>query len=339
MRSSLTLMSLPRRRFLLGSLAWASGLSAAGAMTASCGRLGLPGGSASPKGGYLPPEKVEAALRDLVRQAGREAFQSVSVDAYSAGFGGGIDADLLMPNGVQRFTYEDRRWKKDTFDEKSILTSPVSVRIADLPLDRLPAFTRAARMKPDTLTFTVGYVGKIRVSSSPESGDDVGLKPDASGRVPHLDPDDVAGVRAAVAEIVAAYGREAERIGSFNGFVHIDGNVAGCRAGVRIVRRPSLAAAAVVEQGKPYHRGLLLDPTRFDPTTAVTRKATIAKEAHVKGKVWDWEYRRPSAGRPPLLSYGIGTDGPSTRVWLNEHGRIAKVDTGHCKKTPGWCPG
>lgn len=327
-------MSLPRRTFLLGSLA--SGLSAVGVMTASCGRLG---GSAGPKDGYLPPEKVTAALRDLVKQTGRETFQSVSVDAYSAGFGGGLDAKLLMPNGVQSFTYQDRHWKKDTFDEKSILTSPASARIADLPLDRLPAFTRAARVKPDTLTFEVDYAGKIQVWTSPESGDDVGLKPDASGRVPHLDPDDVAGVRAAVAEIVGTYGRDAERIGSFNGFVHVDGNVAGCRAGVRIVRRPSLAATAVIEQEKPFHHGLLLDPTRFDPTTAVTRKATIAEEAHVKGKVWDWEYRRPSPGRAPLLSYGIGTHGPSTRVWLTEHGKIAKIDTGHCKKTPGWCPG
>jgi hypothetical protein len=328
-------MSLSRRGFLLGSLAWGAGLSTVGLTTTSCGRLGLPGAST---GGGLPSvEDVRGALRDLVKQAGRETFQWVEVS--SADYGGGLRAKLLMPDGGVRTFEHDDGWQKDDYDEKSILTSPASVRLAELPLDRLPAYVGAAKAKIDSLTFDADYVGKIQVWVTRQgSADDLGIKLDGSGPVPHFDPDEVDGVRSAIAEIVAVYGRQAERIGSFNGFVHMDGNVAGCHAGQRIVRRPWLAATANIVQETPFHRSRLFDPTRFDPTMVLARKATIAKEARVKGKVWDWEYRRPPKGGAPLVSYGIGPHGPSTRVWLNEHGKIAAVDGGHCKKTPGWCP-
>jgi hypothetical protein len=145
-------------------------------------------------------------------------------------------------------------------------------------------------------------------------------------------------VKAAIAEMVAVYGAGAERVGSFNEFVHMDANVPGCQAGVRIIRYPRIAAKATITQGSPYDPGLLFDPGGFDPTTAVTRKATIAREAGVEGTVWDWEYRRPPQGGAPLVSYGIGPKGPSARVWLDANGKIAAVVNGECASGSGWCP-
>jgi hypothetical protein len=170
------------------------------------------------------------------------------------------------------------------------------------------------------------------------TSDWVGLRDDASGTVAELNPDDVDGVRAAVAELVAAYGSGAETVGSFNGFVHMDANVQGCASGVRIVRYPRLAGKAGITQESPYDPARLFDPGAFDPTVAVTRKATIAKEAGVDGTVWDWEYKRPPQGGAPLVSFGIGPKGPSARVWLDANGKVAAVIDGECAAGSGWCP-
>jgi hypothetical protein len=331
-------MSLTRRSVLFGSAAFVVG------STTSCGHARFPGthagspsthaGFPSTHAGFPSAKEVTGALRDLVKEVGRETFQSVKV--FSVG-GGMLRARLLMADGgVQTFTHS-HGWQKDGYDEKTVLTSPASVRIAELPLDRLPAYVDAAKAEVDDLTFDVDYVGKIQVTTRVDS-DEVGLKLDGTGTVPDVNPDEVAGVKSAVAEMVAGYGRRAERVGSFNGFVHMDANVAGCHAAVRIVRHPRLAAQADIVQEPLFSPSQLFDPSGFDPTMAVTRKATVAKEAGVEGKVWDWEYRRPPRGGEPLVSYGIGPKGPSTRVWLDKNGKITAVIAGECPKDSGWCP-
>jgi hypothetical protein len=321
-------MPMTRRSVLLGSAAAAFGLA-----TGSCSLIGSRGGT---RAGLPDPKDVTGALQDLVKQAGRETFQSVKIYSEKA-YHGMLVVELLMDDGgVQTYTYSGS-WKKDKYDEKSILTSPASVRIADLPLDRLTAYADATKTPVDTLAFTVDYVGKLRVEAF-TALDWVGLKDDATGTVAELSPDDVSGVRSAIAEMVAAYGTGAQTVGSFNGFVHMDANVAGCHAAVRIIRYPRVPARAGITQETLYNPSELFDPSGFDPTTALTRKATIAKDAAVDGTVWDWEYRRPPQGGEPLVSFGIGPKGPSTRVWLDKNGKVAAVVGGECAASSGWCP-
>ncbi|WP_345363619.1 hypothetical protein [Actinoallomurus liliacearum] len=334
-------MPLTRRSVLFGSAAFAFGLA-----TTSCGRAGSPSTHAGSPGKSLGSpstdpsapigEEVVGALRGLAKEVGRETFQSVEVSTDPR-FDRTLNADLLMVDGsVQTFTY-NHSWKKGDYDAKSEFTSPASARIDELPLEHLQAYLNVLRGEAHDITFKVDYVGRVQVTALVNT-DEVGLKLDGTGTVPHCDPDKVAGVKSAVAEMVAVYGRAAERVGSFNGFVHMDANVAGCRAPVRIVRRQKEAAQADIVQDKLFSRSELFDPRGFDPTMAVTRKATIAKEAGVKGEVWDWEYRRPPKGGEPLVSYGIGPKGSSTRVWLDEKGKITAIVAGECKSDSGWCP-
>lgn len=320
--TSLASVYLTRRSLLIAA---ALGLSASG-----CGLIG-----GDDEIGLPATDEVTEALRSLAKEAGGETFQRVEV--HTRGSYKSLAAELLTTDGgVQRYTF-DERWEKDTFKEKSILIPPVSAKIEDLPLARLGAYTGAAGPGVETIAFAVDYVGRIRVDAYARS-EWVGLKDDASGTVPDLNPDDAAGVRAAVAEIVAGYGAGAAVVGSFNGFVHVDGNVEGSRAGVRIIRRPRLGVRATVTQETPYDATNLFDPGGFDPTMALTRKATIAVDAGVEGKVWDWEYQRPPQGGEPLVSFGIGPNSPTTRVWLDRNGKIAATVTGKCKDNSGWCP-
>lgn len=322
-------MPVTRRSVLFGSATVAFGLA-----TGSCSLIGSLGGR---RAGLPDTKEVTGALQGLVEEAGRETFQSVNIWSREA-YNGLLAAELLMDDGgVQTYKYDSGSWTKDAYDEKSILTSPASVRIADLPLDRLAAYADAADAAVDQLEFTVDYAGKLRVWAFVES-DWVGLKDDATGRVPELNPDDVPGVRSAIAEMVAAYGTGAETVGSFNGFVHMDANVAGCHAGVRIVRYPRVSARASIRQRALFDTGRLFDPSGFDPTVALARKATVVKDAGVDGEVWDWAYRRPPQGGDPLVSFGIGRKGPDTRVWLDVNGKVAAVDDGECAEDSGWCP-
>lgn len=276
------------------------------------------------------------ALRDLAQQTGRETFQSVDVFP-----GGLLIARMLMADGGrQEFTRgsDGSDWEKRG-DEDKLLVSPASARIAELPLSRLSAYVDAVNAEVSSLKFSVDYVGKVRVTAQvPAPVNAVGLKLDGTGTVPRYDVDTVSGVKAAVAEMVAAYGDKVERIGSFNGFVHVDANVAGSQDAMRIVREPRLAASADIVQESLFDAKRLFDPNGFDPTMVLRRKPTIAKQAHVKGKVWDWEYHRPPKGGRPLFSYGIGPHGPSTRVWLGRSGKIVAVVDGECPKNIGFCP-
>ena len=58
----------------------------------------------------------------------------------------------------------------------------------------------------------------------------------------------------------------------------------------------------------------------------------------VAGKVWSWRYSRPQPGAEPVVSYGVGPDGPSTQVWLDRAGKVAAVVSGECKPGTQWCP-
>ncbi|HEY3502032.1 MAG TPA: hypothetical protein VGN37_04475 [Actinocatenispora sp.] len=302
---------------------------ALGFTTSSCGVEGL-----GQRAEFPDTEDVTDAFRDLVKKAGRDTFHEVDVSSD-----GLLDADLLLPDGsVQTYDF-DKSWSKGDRDEKSQVTPPVSVRLQDLPLRHLATFAHTLKTKTTSVTMGIDYVGKIRVTAEPRrSADAVGLKPDGTGRLPELDPTTVSGVRSAVAEIVATYDPRVERIGSDHGSVYIAGNVAGCRAGLTIVREPRLAARASFFQQTPFDASRTFDPNGFDPTMAVTRMAAIAEEAHVDGKVWDWVYRRPDKGKAPQLSYGIGPTSPDTRVWLDAKGKIVYVSRGDCPKGNRWCP-
>jgi hypothetical protein len=166
----------------------------------------------------------------------------------------------------------------------------------------------------------------------------VGITLDGKGTVPEYDPESASGVKGAIAEMLAGYSSRVERVGSFNGFVHVDAAVAGYEVGVRIVRYPKVAPQAGITDGNPFAPALLFDPSGFDPTMALSRKKTIGEETGVAGKVWSWEYRRPPQGGDPLVSYGIGPTGPSTRVWLDKGGKAAAVVAGECKAGVEWCP-
>ena len=321
-------MPLTRRNLLFGSATAAFGLA-----TGSCSLIDSGGGSSDD----LPSTKdVRGALQKLAKEAGRETFQLVTVNSKEY-YDLDLRAELLMDDGgVQKYKY-DGSWKKERYEEKTILTSPASVGIAGLPLDRLAAYAGAAKATVDSLAFRVDYVGKLHVEAWAKS-DWVGLKEDGSGPVPELPHDAVAGVKGAIAEMVAVYGTRAERVGSFNEFVHMDADVEGCQAGVRIIRYPRIGAKATITQEPRYDPALLFDPSDFDPTVALTRTSTIAREAGVEGTVWDWEYRRPPQGGAPLVSFGIGPKGPSARVWLDAGGKIAAVVNGECASGSGWCP-
>jgi hypothetical protein len=276
--------------------------------------------------------EVINALNDLAKQTGRETFQSVRIAA-----GWWLTVELLTADGgMQEYSYRDTSWTTGTRHDRTLLSPPASVTIGELPLDHLAAYADAAR-GADSVTLEVDYVGRLRVLAFVDS-ELVGLTPDGSGSVPDLSPDDVDDVRAAIAEMVTGYGTSVTKVGSFNDLVYMDANVAGCDVGVRVVRNPRIAASADILQGSLLEQRLLFDPTGFDPAMAVTRKSTIGKEAGVEGTVWDWTYSRPPQGGDPLVSFGIGTDGPSTQVWLDESGKVAAVLGEKCKSDAGWCP-
>jgi hypothetical protein len=310
-------MMISRRSFVLGSA-----VLALGATTSCTEQDGLPG-----------RKQVVSAVDDLIRLAGRDSFQELRIgDGFMA-------AELLMPDGgVQPYRRFSDGWEAAAYKPKNLLTSPASIPAAELPLDRLDDFVRAAGVELNSIGFRVDHIGRLRITASPVEGDSVGVQPDATGPVPVLDPEVPSDIAAAIAEIVADYGTHAVQVGSFNGFVHVDANVDGADFGSRIVRYPNLAAFASLADPAVFAEDLLFDPSEVDATLAIEHKAGIAAAADVKGTVWDWTYRRPEPGRPPMLSYGIGPSTASTRVWVDAAGKIVAVEDGECDSDTGFCP-
>lgn len=322
---SVVCVALTRRGLLLGS----AGI-AVGTATTACGLIG-----SDDRDGALPAKEVVDAVRNLVNETGRDAFQRLQIPTDSW-----LTADLLMADGgVQEYTmFTTDGWKKGSYRGRSLTTSPSSATVADLRLDLLAAY-RSAVPGYERLVIDVDYIGKVRVSAfvKPDLAS-MGVNLDGKGTLPQFDYETVSGVRGAIAEILAGYGSNVERVGSFNGFVHVDAAVTGHRVGVRIVRYPTVAPQASLTDENPFAPALLFDPTGFDPTMALSRMKTIAQETGVSGKVWDWRYSRPQPGAAPAVSYGIGPDVPNTRVWLDSTGKVSAVVSGKCKSGTGWCP-
>lgn len=297
---------------------------------------GDPGSTDEPTLDSSLPSTEDATtwLQELVEQTGLETSQVVTFSP------GTVTAVLLNGDGGESdYTRSSGGWEHAGDTEQSILTSPATRPLADLPLDRLGAYGTLLAGGDVYVTIWVDHAGRIGVSGwNIENSDTVGLLADGSGLVPELDLESADGVRAAVAEITAGYGTAAAVIGSFNDFVHMDGNVDGVDIGLRIMRNPATGAQATINDTERYSDDLLFDPSGFDPTLVLERKAEIVGEAGVEGEVWDWAYRRPPQGGDPMISYGVGPDGPSTRIWLNPDGSIAQVVDGECPAGTQWCP-
>lgn len=303
-------MPLSRRGVLLGS----AGVVAATATTSFFAFRGV-------VGGLLSAAEATSALRDLAKQSGRDAFRLVSLDNTRK-----ISAAVLDADGVVlEYVYDDGTWNKDFARMK---TSAPAATAAQLPLDRLDDFA-AVVPGVESIDLEVDQVGRVTAAAF-AAGKMYGLRLDGSGVVPELVSTSVAGVRAAVAEIVAGYGRGAAAIGSYGGGTYVDANVEGGSGGVHITRGRRTAASAAAGRETPYEAGRLFDPTGFDPTAALARAARIATDTEVEGKVLGWVYERPPQGGEPLISFRIGVDRPKTRVWLEPDGNIATIAPEPC---------
>lgn len=224
----------------------------------------------------------------------------------------------------------------------------IALTPAELPL---AAVERAWGLRKDdsssgpTLTIDDAMHVQLSMPDTDGSSDAMGLTLDRVERVPRRSPDAFEDVRAAVDEIVAEYAPQVQMIGSFNGFVHVDGAVAqpeGGATGVfRLVRRPTEAPHAMVIDPDPLDPALAFDPAVFDPLPILQAKADVVSRAGLDGKVWDWEFRRPKPGAEPAASFGIGPSGPTSRVWLAKDSSIAAVEdaSGACLGDTGWCTG
>lgn len=306
----------------------AAGVLGAGALTAGCGP-----GLLGPRSKFLAPDQLAGQLQDLVDQTGRDAFRWVSVAERVQ------SVEVLMTDvSVVRYVRRDQRWEPSGTpnDLDPELHAPVSMRLADLPLDLLPEYEKHARAEETYLVFRVDEVGRLQVwvGGAGESG---GLKLDGSGRVAELSDDVPADVAAAVREIVEEYGDQARRVGGFNDFVHVDLNVEGFDMGMRVVRYETTAPQAGVTAGR-FPRSQLFDPLGVDPTLALELRDSMPDRAKLKGKAWDWEVAQPPWGGKPVLSYGIGEKGPSSRVWVDGSGKITNVSGTGCPPGKDWCP-
>lgn len=317
-------MTLTRRAAL------STGLLVAGSAISGCSLL--PGDE--PTDAFPDPDEVKAQLRELTRTSGRDAFQTVEIrDDYTA-------ATILLRDGsTQEYTRYTDEWRGRSTQEKSVLTSSASQPAKSLPIGRLPDYRRIADDNARGFTITVDHAGKIHVTARmPRSDDDHGLRVDGSARLPRLSIERPEDVRSMITEIIETYGRTAARVGSFNGFVHVDVNHPSSSAGLRVVRHPNLPPKTSVTEERPFADNLLFDASGFDPTIALRRKKSIAAEANIEGKVWSWAYRRPEPGAEPLVSYGIGESGPAQRVWIDAKGSVLHVEAGRCTPGSAWCP-
>ena len=125
-------------------------------------------------------------------------------------------------SGFQHFS-EKTGWEEPSSPE--ILDPEVdqatSVPLAELQLERMPQWDAQLRATEDGLTFNVDETGHLQLRAS-GSGDAFGLFLDGTGRVPLLSDDLASDVVRAIKEIVAGYGDQAQTVGGFNDFVHVD---------------------------------------------------------------------------------------------------------------------
>ncbi|WP_152365585.1 hypothetical protein [Microlunatus speluncae] len=317
-------MSLTRRS-LLGTAILGTGLLAAGCVP----------GFLQPQGILPSTDWVVDRLDKLIAATGRDHFRRLWIQQ------GALAVDLLTSDGVVRgyqYFSEKTGWEEPHSPEEldPEVDPPTSVPLADLHLDRLPQWEKLLRPPEDGLTFRVDEVGRLQLwaSGAEQSG---GLLLDGSARVAELSDDVPADVVRAIEEIVASYGNQAESVGGFNDFVHVDLNVAGSEKGMRVIRYPTTAPQASVTDAL-FPSKSIFDPTTVDPTLALDLLDSIPAKAKLDGQAWDWRIMRPPGGGEPTLSYGIGVDAPKQRVWVDAAGKIIAVQGNDCGPAKDWCP-
>lgn len=281
-------------------------------------------------------EDVEAPVEALIQQSGRDHFQRLSIQRLA------LSADILTADGaVQGYNHAgldpDDPWEKGQLREKTLITSPSAHPLSTLPLMHLKSYVAMSGEDLGSINLEVDYAGKITVSANGRDGA-YGIATDGSRLTPRLRPDHPEEAKKALAEMLSGYGTAVSRLGSFNGFVHVDLNYPDIEGGLRVVRYPLLAPSASLTDEVSFAEKVLFDPTDFDPQTAIERMRTITDDAQAEGKVWDWSYMRPPGGGDPQVSYGIGPSSPTHRVWIDEQGKIIEEVEKGCKAESDFCP-
>lgn len=297
------------------------------------GLLGTGCGGGFPwSGKLLSTRQVTNQLNDLIADTGRDHFRSVVITDIS------VVAEVLMTDViVQRYTTRGGQdgWSEDASPEilEPEIDPATSIALTDLHLERLPDYEALMSAEESSLQFNVDEVGKLQIWTSRGQG----LLLDGTDHVAELRDTDPADVVLAIKEVVSSYGNQARRVGGFNDFIHVDLNVDGAAMGMRVIRYRNLAPLAAVTDTR-FPSEMIFDPLTVDPAMALELQDTIAEQAGLEGKAWDWTISRPPTGGDPTLSYGIGVNGPTERVWLNTQGKIIAVEGGKCAAQNGWCP-
>jgi hypothetical protein len=322
-------MSLTRRRLLSTALIGAGAIGT-GLLTAGC----VPGFLQSQ--GVLPStDWVVDRLDQLIATQGQDRFRRLWVSKEA------LSADLLVSDTVVRsFDHFSDKTGWEEPNQPEILDPevdpPTSVPLAELHLDRLSQWEKHLLPEEDSLVFRVDEVGQWQISTG--GGEETGgLLLDGTGRVAELSDDVAADVVRAIAEIVAGYGNQAQSVGGFNDFVHVDLNVPGSKLGMRVIRYPKIAPLASVTDAL-FKPATIFDPSTVDPTLALDLLDSIPAKAKLDGQAWDWRISRPPGGGEPTLSYGIGVDVPEHRVWVDSSGKIIAVEGSDCGPAKDWCP-
>ena len=317
-------MSLTRRA-LLSSAAIGTGLLATGCVP----------DLVRPKGNLPSTDWVVDRLDQLIANTGQDHFRRLTVRD------GSLTADLLVSRSVVRqFQHYSEKTGWEEPHSPNVLDPevdpPTSAPLAELHLDRMPQWDAQLRETEDGLVFNVDETGHLHLWAS-GGGEVFSLLLDGSGRYPLLSDDLASDVVRAIKEIVAEYGDQAQSVGGLNDFVHVDCNVAGSTLGMRVIRYATIGPQATVTDAL-FSPETIFDPLTVDPTLALELLKTIPAKAKLKGQAWDWRISRPPTGGEPTLSYGVGTDGPTQRVWVDASGKIIGVQQSDCIPGTGWCP-
>ncbi len=234
----------------------------------------------------------------------------------------------------------DGGWKVTGTDELSPLDRPVFSAIGKLPLDGLEK-SLALGGGPGDKSYVSIFLDRLGAQTILVANNrDTATRSatlDGSAYLPTLSADSPADVEAAIAEITAVYGHTVVGVRRFSERTAVELIVPGVTQGIQVMRAPTTAPEATIRSPEAADPALQFDVRAVDVVSALKGMATIGERSGITGTVWDWQISRPPIGGEPMTSYGIGEDGPSTRVWLNADGSIAAINTGDC--VSGWCAG
>ncbi|WP_353114713.1 hypothetical protein [Microbacterium sp.] len=293
---------------------------------------------------FLTAAEMRTALDSLQKDVGSDRVRDLTV------WPEGRMTVTVLDSGDATTTnadWVDGHWTKaersaEASELSKILDRPVWTAPEDLPLDGLehaiglaghPAQLTRLNIFTDrlgVLTIFLTFNGETMQRSALLDG---------SAFVPELDAGDAADIQAAVDEIVAEHGTRATAVSSMNDRVSVDLVVPGMSGEFHVQRAKTTAPEAVVHATKTPDPAREFDPRTVDLSQPLKWLDDIAERANVPGTVWDWAIARPPGGGEPMLSYGIGPDAPSTRVWVKGDGSIAAIDDGKCGDVAGWCAG